>query len=114
MIFYWHSYYPNIDELNQVVEHFSGKIEVEEIEIHKSASPHYKVYLITGDTDAYKTNLAEFVSIYFKPFLFLCLKNRNEKEKEKIFQLSKGELVNAIENSPIEYFVYFAVTVIKK
>ena len=111
---YWHSYYFNIAELTEILEHFADKIAVKQLDLHCDACPFYQEYLQTGDINTYTEKVVAFSSALIRSALFSCLKKRNQNEKEKIFQLLRNNISRIIEDSPIEYKLYNASVVIKK
>ena len=108
----WNLHGLKLEEWNEILDNYKDKVEILKLELKKEISPYYTTFLQDGNAEKYKDDLAEYVSMLSKLQLFGIL-NRNNEEKERIFELFKEEVRKVI-NLTDEIYLEMITVILKK
>ena len=108
----WNTYSMKLEEWSAALDEFKEKIEVVKLEMNKEVCPFYTKFLENNNLEEYKENLMSFIAMISKLQLFSIL-NKTKEERERIFEIYKGELLNVI-NEADEISMHMTTLVLKR
>ena len=108
----WNTCGLKIEELNEVLENFSERIEVISVQVTKEVCPYYTQFLEDNDFEKYKDSVVKSIGMLCKLPLYSIL-DKPDEEKERIFELFEVELRSSIKDS-VELHLEVTTLVLRK